>query len=149
RTFNTAGTDITALYLSLAGGESPDFEWPRITLDLLPPRRARQVWSWGHIAPRAFFTDYQAGRMSWHGQLCKSVGVVQEIFPSMRDRGFIHYPAFQFDARVDHSMSGGPIFDENGNLVGINSTSLNPSDVHPEHVSTGSLLWPVPALPFS
>ena len=45
QTFNTAGTDVTALYVTPMDGEESDFPWPRITLDLLPPPRQSRVFS--------------------------------------------------------------------------------------------------------
>ncbi|MBI2517041.1 MAG: trypsin-like peptidase domain-containing protein [Opitutae bacterium] len=148
RTFNCLGTDITALYLSLAAGQNTNYAWPRITLDLLPPKRGTKVWSWGHVDPVAQVDEANPNITRWWTQLARSSGVVEEIYPLMRDRGMINFPSFRFDAQVDHSMSGGPIFDETGCLVGINSSSIAPDGVYPAHVSNGALLWPVPALTF-
>ena len=145
----TPGTDIVALDLSLAAGQEADFQWPRITLDYFPPRRWRKVWSWGHITPLAQFTDFDRGALEWHACFCRSCGTVREIFPRRRDRCMVDFPAFQFDGRVDPSMSGGPVFNELGHLVGINSSSMAATSEHPDHVSTTALLWPVPALPFT
>jgi hypothetical protein len=145
----TFGTDIVARYVSLAPDQPQDFEWPRIMLDMFPPKRWRRVWSWGHIAPGARFADYERGEIHWYAALHRSSGIIRDIFPRQRDRGFVNFPAFQFDARVDPSMSGGPIFNDLGHLIGINSTSLAATAEHPEHVSTGALIWPVPALPFA
>ena len=138
------------MYLDLADGQPTAFPWPRITLDLLPPRRGSRVWSWGHISPRALLAGPTLEEVHWYATLARSSGLVQEIFPSMRDRGLVNFPAFQFDARVDGSMSGGPVFDEEGHLVGINSSSLPPTgDNDRLHTSTAALLWPVPALAFT
>lgn len=141
-------TDIVALYLSLAPGQPAGFVWPRVTLDLFPPRRRQQVWAYGHVRSGAFFADYHAGKIDWYAALHRSSGTVRDIFPLQRDRSMVNFPAFQFDARVDGSMSGGPIFNELGHVVGINSTSLPGTPDHPEHVSNGALLWPILGLPF-
>ncbi len=149
RTFNTAGTDVTALYLTPACGEPADFVWPRVELDLLPPRTGRRVSTWGHINPHASFSGPSQEAIHWYATLARSSGTVGEIFPRERDSALVNYPAFHFDARVDGSMSGGPVFDEHGRLVGINTRSLPATATDPVHTSTAALMWPVPALPFA
>jgi hypothetical protein len=142
-------SDVTALYLSLAPDQPAGFEWPRVTLDLFPPRRRRRVWSWGHVSSKAFFADVKAGAIHWYAAPRRSSGLVQDIFPLRRDSSVVNFPAFQFDARVDGSMSGGPIFNELGHVVGLNSTSMAATAEHPVHASTGALLWPALGLPFT
>ena len=149
QTFNAAEIDLTALYVSLAPDEAPGFVWPRMTLDLLPPHRGSRVTSWGYVTPYANFEDVKRGVIHWHTALARSTGTVSDIFPRRRDRAIVNYPAFHFDARVDASMSGGPIFDETGRLVGINTRSLPAQAEGESHTSTAALLWPVPALPFA
>src|SRR5258708_2004737 len=148
QTFNTAGTDISALNVTLAYDETADFPWPRVNLDLLPPRRRSCVVSWGYVSPQAFLAGTTQNELHWYATLVRSFGSVQEIFPQIRDRAVVDYPAFHFDARVDASMSGGPVFDEHGSLVGINTRSLPATGDDQMHTSTAALLWPVPALPF-
>ena len=146
--FNCLGTDVTALYLSLAAGQDPNYVWPRVTLDLLPPKRGTRVWSWGHVDPLAKTDEENPAIVKWWTQLVRSSGTVEEIYPLMRDRGFVNFPSFRFNAQVDHSMSGGPIFDEDGFLIGINSSSISADGLYPAHISNGALLWPVPGLTF-
>jgi hypothetical protein len=148
QTFNCAGTDISALYVS-PYDEPADFRWPAVTLDLLPPRRLSRVWSWGHISPQALLAGTTGDEIHWYASLARSSGRVQEIYPRLRDATVVNYPAFQFDGRVDASMSGGPVFDEHGHLVGINTRSMPATSGCPIHTSTAALLWPVPALPFA
>ncbi|HRE82824.1 MAG TPA: hypothetical protein PLN52_17395 [Opitutaceae bacterium] len=82
QTFNTAATDITALYISPAPNEPDDFVWPSTTLDLLPPIRGSGLVSWGHITPHANFADIENGVIHWRADFVSSTGLVQDIFPS-------------------------------------------------------------------
>ncbi|MBL0745580.1 S1 family peptidase [Chryseolinea lacunae] len=72
----------------------------------------------------------------------KAKGVVLNIFSKHRDRGMVSFPCFKTDADFKHGMSGGPIFDSNGNLVGIISQGSVPIALG-ETESFGALLWPL------
>lgn len=77
-----------------------------------------------------------------------SQGTIQEVYPTYRDKGMLSFPCFQTDARFDHGMSGGPIFDEHGNVCGVVCSGLNSfketsvEDTN-EFISYGSLIWPI------
>lgn len=148
RIFNTHGTDIVALYVEPADGADP-VSWPRIRLDVRPPQVGSSVYSWGHIGPAATIEGTISPVLGWGANLCRSSGVVRDVYPLERDRSLVNFPSFHFDARVDPSMSGGPVFDSSGNLIGINSTSMAATAEHPIHSSMAALLWPVLALPVS
>jgi hypothetical protein len=54
----------------------------------------------------------------------------------------LSFPCFQVNARFDHGMSGGPVFDETGCLVGVICASL-PGEDGAEHVSYVAGLAPM------
>jgi hypothetical protein len=51
-------------------------------------------------------------------------GVIEEVHPRMRDSSFVTWPSFRTDASFDFGTSGGPVFDADGNVIGVVSTSF-------------------------
>ena len=65
-----------------------------------------------------------------------STGVVTQQFPLRRDAFGLPAPCIEVDCHTAGGMSGGPVFDRQGNLVGILSRGMD------EGPSWVSLLWP-------
>lgn len=55
--------------------------------------------------------------------MCTAEGVVEDVYTEVTSRS----PRFQTNAPVDGGMSGGPVFNEQGLLCGINSTGILPT----------------------
>ncbi|MDH0123313.1 serine protease [Brucella intermedia] len=53
-------------------------------------------------------------------------GNVIEYFPKKRDSTFIKWPSFQVDFYMHPGASGGPVFDKDGKVFGINCASMEP-----------------------
>lgn len=51
-------------------------------------------------------------------------GHVVEVFPSGRDSNNLPNPCFQTDMHIHGGASGGPVFNDAGNVIGVNSTSF-------------------------
>lgn len=51
------------------------------------------------------------------------------------------FPCFQTDARFDHGMSGGPVFNEAGYVCGVICSSYQVEN-DPGYISHVSLIWP-------
>jgi hypothetical protein len=49
----------------------------------------------------------------------------------------------QTDARFDPGMSGGPVFNKDGQICAVVSTGMPPEYEGGEHYSHASLIWPV------
>jgi hypothetical protein len=71
-------------------------------------------------------------------QTAISSGSILEVHPLYRDRGLLSFPCFRTDAVFNHGMSGGPIFDEAGNVIGVVCSGETDSSY-----SYGSLIWPI------
>jgi hypothetical protein len=84
-------------------------------------------------------------KITWNEKPTTSRGTVTEIYPDRRDSVMLNFPSFQTNARFEPGMSGGPIFSELGELVGIVCTGLA-SDGSVEPVSTATSLWPLMGL---
>jgi hypothetical protein len=76
------------------------------------------------------------------GEFRLSVGTVTEQYPEGRDRSSLPGPCFEVDSFTAGGMSGGPVFDHTGRVVGILSKCLPPDG--PSYVS---LLWPALLVP--
>ena len=79
--------------------------------------------------------------VSYSQMTAHSAGKIVEVFPKKRDSGMLNFPCFHTDARFDHGMSGGPVFNEAGYVCGVICSSFNVED-DPHHVSYASLIWP-------
>ncbi len=60
-----------------------------------------------------------------------SEGVIEDLQTDITQRS----PRFQTNAPIDGGMSGGPVFNEQGWLCGINSTGFVPTDEHTSYAS--------------
>lgn len=81
--------------------------------------------------------------------LVYSTGIVKEIHDEYRDTGRLSFPCFQTDARFDGGMSGGPVFNENKEVIGLVCSSLPATAEFEEHISYASILWPSMLIPIS
>jgi S1-C subfamily serine protease len=68
-------------------------------------------------------------------------GLVKEIHYPLRDRFNLNFPCFQVAARYDPGMSGGPILNESGGVIGVVCSSFG-ADEEGQHTSYGSLIGP-------
>jgi hypothetical protein len=70
----------------------------------------------------------QPDKREWYGPLRGSRAVVEEVFPSGRDRVLLPFPCFRTSAYYASGMSGGPIFRDDGRVVGVVSDSYGPEN---------------------
>ena len=56
-------------------------------------------------------------------------GEVLEIFPKRRDRVMMPFPCFRSDIPIYGGNSGGPVFDKEGRVCGINCTSYDGQNI--------------------
>jgi S1-C subfamily serine protease len=52
-------------------------------------------------------------------------GLVEQVFPRRRDASMITFPCFQFDTIDRPGMSGGPVVNSDGNVIGIVSSGYD------------------------
>jgi hypothetical protein len=69
-------------------------------------------------------------------------GKVVQVFPRGRDRTMLVGPCFQTDMHIHGGASGGPVFNENGHVIGVNSTSFS-SDTSISFVSSIECCMPL------
>ncbi len=76
-------------------------------------------------------------------------GVIRELHPSGRgtsNTGLGSFPVFEVSAHYDHMMSGGPVFNEQGEVIGVVSSSFD-FEGDEEPVAAASYIAPLLALP--
>lgn len=79
------------------------------------------------------------------GNVHVSTGTITALYPRGRDSVMLAGPTLEIATSASGGMSGGPVFDEYGLLVGILSTSFGANDhVGPSYVS---LLWHALTIP--
>jgi hypothetical protein len=106
--------------LSLEAAHPSPVGWQFPILEVMPPRLASVVTIFGLQEPHV--TDIPAaegGGLAWHKTATVSNGRVTAVHGDFLDRGMYGFPCFETDARVEHSMSGGPVYNDDGNLCGI------------------------------
>jgi Trypsin-like peptidase domain len=121
-------SDLALLNVVLWQSSHPESLDPAVGLLMrgLPPPVGSKVAGFGHHSQTANITfgegdDYH---LEMNGVPQTTTGVVEDVFEVARDSGLYNFPCFQVNARFDPGMSGGPVFDEAGRLVGIISGSL-------------------------
>jgi hypothetical protein len=135
---HTRDIDITGLVLEPAGGSLPAAIYPRF--NLVPPKEGEQVFAAGH----ANTTWQPTANAMYHValDLALTSGSAREVHHKYRDRATITFPCFRTDARFDAGMSGGPVFNADGQVCGVICSSFPPAEPEEEHASYVSLIWP-------
>ena len=84
----------------------------------------------GAVRPRAA-SDKTLVSVDYERQLAATRGVIEEVHPVRRDSFRLTWPCFLTDARYDAGMSGSPVFDESGRVIGIVCSSTPMVDGQP------------------
>jgi hypothetical protein len=127
-------------------------------LTALPPDRVVRVQSMStrvpYIGERVFLVGYRAttaantsdGATSFSASLIATSGEVATHHLGGRDQYLMPWPCFEVQAPTWGGMSGGPVLDSVGRLVGLVCSSIEAEDnLGPAYVS---LLWPALVHPF-
>jgi S1-C subfamily serine protease len=72
-----------------------------------------------------------------------AVGRVMEVYHEKRDSCRLPFPCYQTNFRADGGMSGGPVFNERGELCGLICSSVPAEDDQQEHSTFITSLWPL------
>jgi hypothetical protein len=139
-----ANSDLAVLVLSYASELPPENIFRMAVITTRLPKVGEQVSMVGFTAAKEGFPFEPLGA-SAQGHVRVSVGEITQRYPSGRDKVMVPWPAIEIASSASGGMSGGPVFDQHGLLLGIVSTSLGAEDhVGPSYVS---LLWPALVTP--
>ena len=112
-------SDVALLVVNIQQSEIPVTQRLKILpLTLNIPRQRENCMAVGYPQNR--------GALSY--QLTASRGTIEEIHPTQRDRALSTFPSFRTTASYLPGMSGGPIIDTNGYVVGIVSHGTDATD---------------------
>jgi hypothetical protein len=67
-----------------------------------------------------------------------SEGVVTEVYPQSRDSALLSFPSFEMETHFIGGMSGGPIFNEAGEICGLVCSGYDDAPI-----AYGVVLWPM------
>jgi len=134
----SAHTDAIVLKLEAFGGEANSHNWRVPTFSALPPSIGSVIRGFGYW-PGDFggkILDNQV-TINLNIRTYATVGVVQEVHHEKRDSVNLPFPCFRTNAQFEGGMSGGPIFNTEGNICGLICLS---TDDCTTYVSS---IWPV------
>jgi hypothetical protein len=109
-------------------------------LNVLPPARGTKVTAFGY-----WDTSVQTeigNQITFQLQPRVAWGTVTDVYPVSRDTVLLPFPSFEIEARFYGGMSGGPIFNEAGEVCGLICSGYD--DVP---VASGVVLWPMLGIP--
>jgi hypothetical protein len=137
-------TDVAFLCLTPFSPEAGAHVWRSLHLNLLPPPIGSTISGFGYHSSSIIVVERteQRTRIEWKDEPTTTMGEVLEIHEARRDAARLHFPCFRTNARFDGGMSGGPVFNQEGQLCGIICSSLPPGGGSPEHTSYVTTLWP-------
>ena len=133
------GTDITILCLEYASEFPPEnlFHLTKITTRL--PKVGEKLTICGFRAAEEVFDVVDGKKSTTEGNVWVSQGEVKERYCQGRDKFMLPWSVLELDCPSHGGMSGGPVYDQHGLLVGILCSSLEHEDG--EGTSYISLLW--------
>jgi hypothetical protein len=135
---------LTLWPLEHAGGPQPSdiiFVTPKAAaaLPTLTPKISFEIPQPGTLVRCLGYTNFsfpdggisldsvRNGLFDWGSQYSHELwvvqGKVQQFFNRKFSSGYLHSPCFSIDAELLHGQSGGPAFNENGEVCGVNSAS--------------------------
>lgn len=119
--------DVAYLSLARASAMSSDGKLRRFRLTTRSPAIGETLTLFGFRIPQVDQSD-AGNRIDFVGQMYVSGGPVSEVLLHGRDRVMMPFPAIRVDCAAVGGMSGGPVMDQHGALVGITSTSWDTPD---------------------
>lgn len=133
--------DIAILGLELNSAMQPDWTFRQSIVSTRLPKVGDRLQIVGFRAFSATLSlDNGERGYGVDVKLLVSAGVVKERYPQGRDRAMLPWPVLEVDCPSWGGMSGGPVFDEYGHLIGLLCSSFSVDDG--DGVSYVSLLWP-------
>jgi hypothetical protein len=133
----------TDVALCVLGPRPLEISLPQVALTVNPPAEGEVVLGIGYHAMR-FTPSGAVDTLEYTQSASVTRGRVKRVYIHYRDAGQMKFPCFSTDAQFEHGMSGGPVFNEQGQVCGlITGGSTDDGIVHHGY---GSLLWPTMGL---
>jgi hypothetical protein len=115
-----------------------------LRMNILPPTKGEKIAAFGYASTSVVAETGQ--QVTFQLNPCTSMGAVTEAFPEKRDSCLLSFPSYEVQGHFIGGMSGGPIFNEAGELCGLicsgyDDASMAYADETP--VAYGVVLWPM------
>lgn len=139
-----ANLDIAVMQLSVpvrSDNNKQAIRLPCFALSVGLPNTGTNCFALGYRLMEWKQEDQDVLKMSVKQNYSVSRGVIEEVHLPMRDSAFLSFPCFHVSARYDHGMSGGPILDSTGSVIGVVCSSCQQLD-NDKPISYGSLVGP-------
>lgn len=117
-------TDICILSLVLVDGLPSDRKLRQASITTRTPKRGERLFFVGYKAEEEDCANWSEGQQIRTNVLVTAGKVTQHFVP-MRDRVLLPGPSIEVDCPTWGGMSGGPVFDEQGWLIGVLSSGLD------------------------
>lgn len=142
---HVTGTDVAILGLTACSALAPDGEYHQASISTRLPAIGEELKILGVRAAQPSFP--KIGNMTAAtAAVLMCTGRVTQRYPRGRDRVMLPGPCIEIDCPSWGGMSGGPVFDERGWLIGVLSSSVSAED--DEGPSFVSLVTPAIAVEF-
>lgn len=127
-------TDITFLHARSITGPA---DVPPFNINVAPPEVGSRVIAFGY--PESGWANTESPTL--HLKPTLSVGEVREVCHSGRDRSRLPFAVFRTTARYLGAMSGGPVFNERGELCGLVCSSTEELETESDGAAYATVLW--------
>lgn len=127
-------TDLTLLTMMLVSDLPEDRSFALASITTRVPSPGERVYIVGFRANAEKFSRRRESLIE--GSLIASSGLVTDVHLTQRDSGFLAWPCFGVECQTWGGMSGGPVFDQSGFLIGLLCSSYEN-----DTLSYVSFLW--------
>ena len=110
-----------------------------LSFSAIPPQIGEPVFAFGYHRDKATVGDEV---ITLARARAATFGVVKALHPLGRG-GHLSWPCFEVNARFEGGMSGGPVFNERGEVVGLICTGMAFADPDAEPLSYVTMIWPM------
>lgn len=141
-------TDVCILALRRASEMPASRTFNQATLTTRTPKLGESVLMVGFRGSADRFERRADGAMELEAGMLVSSGPVVQHYRRGRDSVMMPWPALEIDGPTIGGMSGGPVFDSRGYLVGLISSSLDRGPREEPAPTFASQIWPALGLPF-
>ena len=113
-----------------------------LRLSILPPIKGEKIVAFGFAATSVAAESGEQVKLDLNPST--AMGTVTDVFPEKRDSCLLSFPSYQVEAHFIGGMSGGPIFNQAGELCGLVCSGGSGDEDIP--ISNGVVLWPMAGL---
>ncbi len=140
KTWISEFTDTAFLYMKPYNDKAKGYIFrDQLELSMSGPSEGDQIFAFGYPDSEVELQTEPTLSASWKLKPALSTGEITAVYERYRDRGLLSWPAIVTNARFDHGMSGGPVFNDKEQVCAVICDGIGSEEEG--YVSSGSLLW--------